>query len=168
VDLWLAAAARVAAPGNPFRELIESLVTKSASVNGYPHGRLPTLALYCALCAALLFATASHGRDDQCDGWSAWQRFKRLYLSELIVGSAPRGFAADWIGYRLLPLLARAKLGGIVQAYRARVEAESLQSDQHYHSDALTLFGLGWLDRRYAFDRSGVLLVKWTAPCGAR
>jgi endoglucanase len=396
--------------------LIYSPVTKSASVKGYSHGRLPSLALHCALCAALLFATASHGRDDQCDGWPAWQRFKQLYLSEdgrvidastprritvsegqayalifaliandpaafsriigwtqenlaqghlerslpawqwghaedgtwavldpnaasdadlwmayalaeagrlwrnasyaglaralsdrilreevalipglgatllpgpkgfvaqqtwrlnasyapiqvlrgigrqsgnrlwdevlksserLIVGSAPRGFAADWIGYRLpdgfvtdqlthgsgsynairvylwagmlpdsdplatalahrlapmiadagrrrappesintttleskgegspgfsaalLPLLVRAKLGGIVQAYRARVEAESLQSDQHYYSDALTLFGLGWLDRRYAFDRSGVLLVNWTAPCGA-
>jgi hypothetical protein len=83
----------------------------------------------------LLFATASHGRDDQCDGWSAWQRFKRLYLSELIVGSAPRGFAADWIGCRL---------------------PDGFVTD------------LGWLDRRYAFDRSGVLLVKWTAPCGAR
>jgi endoglucanase len=78
-------------------------------------------------------------------------------------GEGSPGFSAA-----LLPLLARAKLGDTVQAYRARVEAESLQSDQHYYSDALTLFGLGWLDRRYEFARSGLLLVKWTAPCSAR
>src|SRR5258708_14617352 len=66
---------------------------KSASVNGYSHARLPSLALQWALCASLLFATASHGRDEQCDGWPAWQRFKRLYLSEdgrVIDASTPR------------------------------------------------------------------------------
>lgn len=78
-------------------------------------------------------------------------------------GEGSPGFSAA-----LLPLLAGAKLDGVVQAYRARAQAESLKNDQHYYSDALTLFGLGWLDRRYAFGRSGVLLVKWTAPCSAR
>ena len=78
-------------------------------------------------------------------------------------GDGLPGFSAA-----LLPLLAHAKPGVTVQAYRGRAEAAALQSDQNYYSDVLTLFGLGWLDGRYQFDRSGNLKVKWTAPCSAR
>jgi len=38
------------------------------------------------------------------------------------------------------------KFTDAVQAYRQRIEAESLKDNQHYYSDALTLFG-AWLAR---------------------
>ena len=75
-------------------------------------------------------------------------------------GEAPPGFYAA-----VLPLLARFKFLDAVQTYRKRIEAESLKNNQHYYSDALTLFGLGWLDGRYRFDRHGELRVEWTAAC---
>ena len=78
-------------------------------------------------------------------------------------GEAPVGFLAA-----LLPLLARFKFTDAVQAYRKRIEAESLKNNQHYYGDALTLFGLGWLEGRFRFDRHGDLEVPWSEPCGAR
>lgn len=78
-------------------------------------------------------------------------------------GAGPPGFSAA-----LLPLLAHFKSMDAVQSYRARVDAESLRDNQHYYSDALALFGLGWLDGRYRFDRTGDLRVRWTASCFAR
>ena len=75
-------------------------------------------------------------------------------------GEAPPGFLAA-----LLPLLVHFKFTDAVQAYRQRIEAESLKDNQHYYSDALTLFGLGWLEGRFHFDRHGDLHVPWTGPC---
>jgi endo-1,4-beta-D-glucanase Y len=75
-------------------------------------------------------------------------------------GVAPPGFLAA-----LLPLLVHFKFTDAVQAYRQRIEAESLKDNQHYYSDALTLFGLGWLEGRFGFDRHGDLRVPWTGPC---
>src|SRR6267143_4224054 len=77
-------------------------------------------------------------------------------------GVAPPGFLAA-----LLPLLVHFKFTDAVQAYRQRIEAESLKDNQHYYSDALTLFGLGWLEGRFHFDRHGELHVPWTGPCRA-
>lgn len=77
-------------------------------------------------------------------------------------GEAPPGFLAA-----LLPLLAHFKFTNSVQAYRQRIEAESLKDNQHYYSDVLTLFGLGWLEGRFHFDRHGDLQVAWTGPCHA-
>ena len=77
-------------------------------------------------------------------------------------GEAPPGFLAA-----LLPLLVHFKFTDAVQAYRQRIEAESLKDNQHYYSDALTLFGLGWLEGRFHFDRHGELQVAWTGPCRA-
>jgi len=77
-------------------------------------------------------------------------------------GEAPPGFLAA-----LLPLLVHFKFTDAVQAYRQRIEAESLKDNQHYYSDALTLFGLGWLEGRFHFDRHGELHVPWTGPCRA-
>jgi endo-1,4-beta-D-glucanase Y len=75
-------------------------------------------------------------------------------------GEAPPGFLAA-----LLPLLVHFKFTDAVQAYRQRIEAESLKDNQHYYSDALTLFGLGWLEGRFQFDRHGDLHVPWSGPC---
>jgi endo-1,4-beta-D-glucanase Y len=77
-------------------------------------------------------------------------------------GEAPPGFLAA-----LLPLLVHFKFTDAVQVYRQRIEAESLKDNQHYYSDALTLFGLGWLEGRFHFDRHGELHVPWTGPCRA-
>jgi endoglucanase len=76
-------------------------------------------------------------------------------------GEGSPGFLAAF-----LPLLARLKFTDAVATYRRRIEAQSLKDNQHYYSDALSLFGLGWLDGRYRFDRNGDLHVAWSGPCG--
>jgi endoglucanase len=78
-------------------------------------------------------------------------------------GEGSPGFTAA-----LLPSLERAHADAAVQAARAQIETAALKNNQHYFSDALTLFGLGWLDGRYRFDRQGRLEVPWTGPCGTR
>ena len=75
-------------------------------------------------------------------------------------GEGPPGFLAA-----LLPLLAHFKLTAPLPGYQRRIEAQSLTDNQHYYSDALTLFGLGWLSGRYRFDRQGELEVGWAGPC---
>lgn len=77
-------------------------------------------------------------------------------------GEGPPGFSAA-----LLPMLANARLTATLQTHRQRAADGSLQSNQRYYSDALTLFGLGWLEQRYRFSRSGLLSVRWT-PAGDR
>jgi endoglucanase len=68
----------------------------------------------------------------------------------------------------LLPLLSQGHVAAALQTYRTRVESGALQSNQHYFSDALSLFGEGWMQHRYQFERSGDLRPAWTQPCSAR
>jgi endo-1,4-beta-D-glucanase Y len=77
-------------------------------------------------------------------------------------GSAQPGFLAA-----LLPLLAHVKQSAALESYRKIVMTRALSDDQHYYSDALTLFGLGWLDGRYRFDRRGHIRVSWGESCRA-
>ena len=77
-------------------------------------------------------------------------------------GDGPPGFSAA-----LLPMLANARLTAALQTHRQRAAEGSLQNNQSHYSDALTLFGLGWLEQRYRFNRSGMLSVRWT-PAGDR
>jgi endoglucanase len=77
-------------------------------------------------------------------------------------GEAPVGFLAA-----LLPLLVQLKTTDAIESYRKRIEAGSLKDNQHYYSDALTLFGLGWLENRFRFDRHGDLRVRWSGACRA-
>jgi endoglucanase len=77
-------------------------------------------------------------------------------------GAAPAGFLAA-----LLPLLTHFRYTDAVQGYRKRIEAEALRDNQHYYNDALTLFGLGWLEGRLRFDRRGELRVSWSGSCRA-
>jgi endoglucanase len=76
-------------------------------------------------------------------------------------GQAPVGFLAA-----LLPLMTHFKFNDAVLTLRKRIESEALRDNQHYYNDALTLFGLGWRDSRYRFDRHGDLRVRWTDSCG--
>jgi endo-1,4-beta-D-glucanase Y len=77
-------------------------------------------------------------------------------------GEGPPGFSAA-----LLPMLANARMTATLQTHRQRAADGSLQNNQSQYSDALTLFGLGWLEQRYRFNRSGLLSVRWT-PAGDR
>jgi endoglucanase len=77
-------------------------------------------------------------------------------------GQAPVGFLAA-----LLPLLVHFKFDDAVQSYRKRIDAEALRDNHHYYNDALTLFGLGWLDGRLRFDRHGNLRPRWNDSCRA-
>jgi endoglucanase len=65
----------------------------------------------------------------------------------------------------VLPMLANARLSTALQTHRKRAADESLQGNQGYYSDVLTLFGLGWLEQRYRFNRAGLLSVRWTPAC---
>lgn len=75
-------------------------------------------------------------------------------------GEGSPGFSAA-----MLPMLANAHLSAALQTHRRRAADESLQDNQGYYSDVLSLFGLGWLEQRYRFNRAGVLNVRWTPAC---
>lgn len=77
-------------------------------------------------------------------------------------GQAPLGFLAA-----LLPLMVHFKFDDAVQTLRKRIVTEALRDNQHYYNDALTLFGLGWLDGRFRFDRHGNLRLRWSPSCRA-
>jgi endoglucanase len=75
-------------------------------------------------------------------------------------GDGSPGFSAA-----MLPMLANAHLSAALQIHRKRVAEESLQGNQGYYSDVLSLFGLGWLEQRFRFNRAGLLNVRWTPAC---
>ena len=77
-----------------------------------------------------------------------------------IKGDGSPGFSAA-----LLPMLANAHQSAALQIHRKRAAEESLQGNQGYYSDVLSLFGLGWLEQRFRFNRAGVLNVRWTPAC---
>lgn len=76
-----------------------------------------------------------------------------------------RGEGSPGFSAALLPMLANARMTTALQAQRQRAAEGSLQDNLSYYSDALTLFGLGWLEQRYRFNRSGLLSVRWTPAC---
>jgi endoglucanase len=86
---------------------------------------------------------------------------------------ASRGEGLPGFSAALVPLMSHAVPGAhgpqstAAQSYRERAESLALKSDQHYYSDALTLFGLGFSDGRFRFDRNGHLEPRWNAPCHA-
>lgn len=75
-------------------------------------------------------------------------------------GTGSPGFSAA-----LLPMLANARMSATLQSQRLRAAEGALQNNQNYYSDALTLFGLGWLEQRYRFNKAGLLNVRWTPAC---
>lgn len=76
-------------------------------------------------------------------------------------GVGPTGFSAA-----LLPFLAASQRTELVVQQRLRIQAkEPLERTDNYYEQALSLFGLGWIDGRYRFARDGALLPRWT--CGA-
>jgi endoglucanase len=67
----------------------------------------------------------------------------------------------------MLPLLSQANAADLVRQFRSHIASDSLQNDQHYYSDVLSLLGSGWIDGRYRFDRAGDLQPQWSIPCDA-
>ena len=52
-----------------------------------------------------------------------------------------------------------------MEAQQLRIEAKKpLARKDNYYEQALTLFGLGWMENRYRFSGEGALSPNWT--CG--
>lgn len=77
--------------------------------------------------------------------------------------AGPFGFSAA-----LLPLLESSGLPQAAAAQSARAAAlAAKESGPAYYSEVLSLFGRGWQERRYRFDRDGRLLPDWSRACAA-
>lgn len=72
-------------------------------------------------------------------------------------GSGTAGFSAA-----LLPFLKAAKMTGALHQQNQRILALApLDRTDNYYDQVLTLFGLGWIEGRYKFDRNGLLKPQW-------
>lgn len=78
------------------------------------------------------------------------------------VGDAdgPAGFSAA-----LLPFLHALGEKQALQRQRQRLQAAPAPMTAYYNQ-SLTLFGLGWLEGYYRFNRDGSLRPRWSQPCG--
>lgn len=75
-------------------------------------------------------------------------------------GTGPVGFSAA-----LLPLLAASPAdAAALAAQRERIKQQPPLADAYYNQ-SLTLFGQGWDQQRYRFDKDGHLVPNWTAAC---
>jgi endoglucanase len=75
-------------------------------------------------------------------------------------GAGPAGFSAA-----LLPLLASDVSGThALSAQRERLEQSPPLADAYYNQ-SLLMFGQGWDEQRYRFDKDGRLQPNWTGPC---
>lgn len=62
----------------------------------------------------------------------------------------------------LLPFLKAAKQSAALHQQKQRIVALSpLDRTDNYYDQVLTLFGLGWIEERYKFDRNGLLIPQW-------
>lgn len=76
-------------------------------------------------------------------------------------GQGPSGFSAA-----LLPLLAELSLQALA-AQRERLARQPVAAEAYY-GQVLSLFGQGWDERRYRFDKKGGLMPGWlTQSCAA-
>lgn len=71
--------------------------------------------------------------------------------------SASAGFSSA-----LLPFLKTAKLKAALHQQKQRIVVLApLDRTDNYYDQVLTLFGLGWIEERYKFDRNGLLIPRW-------
>lgn len=62
----------------------------------------------------------------------------------------------------LLPFLKASKQGTALRQQKQRIVALApLDRTDNYYDQVLTLFGMGWLEGRYKFDRDGQLKPRW-------
>jgi len=63
----------------------------------------------------------------------------------------------------LLPFLKASKQSAALHQQKQRIIALApLDRTDNYYDQVLTLFGLGWLEGRYKFDRNGLFKPRWT------
>lgn len=92
---------------------------------------------------------------------------RRGYVPEVVdsatgldKGTGPVGFSAA-----LLPMLAASPdSAAALAAQRQRLQQQPALADDYYNQ-SLALFGQGWDQQRYRFDKDGRLVPDWTAAC---
>ena len=71
--------------------------------------------------------------------------------------SASAGFSSA-----MLPFLKASKLGTALHQQKQRIVALApFERTDNYYDQVLTLFGLGWLEGQYKFDRDGLFKPRW-------
>lgn len=84
--------------------------------------------------------------------------------SGAIEGTGPVGFSAA-----VLPYLKARRQPKLVEQQQLRVAALQDggpgQKGLGYYDSVLTMFGKGWSDQRFRFDREGRLIPRWRQPC---
>jgi endoglucanase len=81
-------------------------------------------------------------------------------ISGADTGVGPTGFSAA-----LLPLLSSdSRYGAAVKAQRERLHQQPPLADSYYNQ-SLMLFGQGWDEQRYRFDKDGRLVPDWIDAC---
>ncbi|UVL86470.1 hypothetical protein LOY35_13205 [Pseudomonas sp. B21-028] len=100
----------------------------------------------------------------QC-GWPAWESYKQALVSPdgrvIDASTEQRISTSEGQGYGLLfALLANDR----TTAQRERLHQEPPAPDAYYNR-SLLLFGQGWDERRYRFDKNGQLLPVWAPAC---
>jgi endo-1,4-beta-D-glucanase Y len=93
----------------------------------------------------------------------------------VIVGSGEtRGTGGFGFSAALLPALQAIKQNDVMALQRervtslldrARATADAAKTQAPYYQYVLTLFGLGWADDYYRFDRGGKLKLSWEKAC---
>jgi len=75
------------------------------------------------------------------------------------------------VGYSaaLLPYLHALNKPTLIEIQKARIKRKSksvlLGEYEHYYDQVLGLFGMGWMDGKYRFDRNGKLIPSWKSNC---
>ncbi|AIJ08062.1 MULTISPECIES: cellulose synthase complex periplasmic endoglucanase BcsZ [Edwardsiella] len=80
-----------------------------------------------------------------------------------VLGAQPQGEGNVGFSAAMLPFL-DASNSPLLAAQRQRVK-DNLPGNNNYYSSVLTLFGLGWDQRRYRFNLQGELVPNWGAVC---
>lgn len=87
-------------------------------------------------------------------------------------GIGPYGFSASLVPYlraKGLPLLADQQQRIVDEAIAHYSNpADPAYSQHQYYHVMLSLFSLGWSEKRYQFNKDGTLKVSWEAPCASK
>lgn len=61
----------------------------------------------------------------------------------------------------LLPLAMQSKKDNLVDTLLANIAQAPLQPGKSYYNHMLTLFGMGWYEQRFSFEKNGKLQLPW-------
>ena len=90
-------------------------------------------------------------------------------MSGLFEGQGPFGFSAALIPYfqaKAQPWLAQMQQRRVEQALNtALASAEGERTELLYYNAMLSLFALGWVEKRYQFRDDGTLKLTWETSC---